>query len=98
MRKLRYGLSMLVEDFLQRWAAAKAAAGLRKMLREYGFTELESGRWERPLTPTIDPIEITLPMKKRPPSPALYALIIVIANLVAVGAAAFGLAWLVGLL
>jgi len=32
------------------------------------------------------------------PLPALYALIIVIANLVAVGAAAFGLAWLVGLL
>jgi hypothetical protein len=35
---------MLVEDFLQRWAAAKAAAGLRKMLREYGFTELEPAR------------------------------------------------------
>jgi hypothetical protein len=98
MRKLRYRLSMLVEDFLQRWAAARAAAGHRKMLREYGFTELESGRWEKPLTPTIDPIELTLPMKKRRPSPALYALIIVIANLVAVGAAAFGLAWLVGLL
>jgi hypothetical protein len=94
MRKLRCRLSMLVENFLQRWAAA----GLRKMLREYGFTELESGRWQRPLTPTIDPIEITLPMKKRPLSAALYALIIVIANLVAVGAAAFGLAWLVGLL
>jgi hypothetical protein len=96
MRKLRYRLSMLVEDFVQRWAAAKAAAGLRKMLREYGFTELGSGRWEKPLTPTIEPIEITLPMKKRRPSPALYALIIIIANLVAVGAAAFGLAWLVG--
>ena len=95
---LGYRLSMLVEDFLQRWAAAKAAAGLRKMLRKYGFTELESGRWERPLTPTVDPIEITPPMKKMPPSPALYTLIIVIANLVAVGAAAFGLAWLVGLL
>ncbi|MEH2491424.1 hypothetical protein [Bradyrhizobium sp. AZCC 2230] len=89
---------MLVEDFLQRWAAAKAVAGLRKMLRKYGFTELEPGRWERPLTPTIDPVEITLPMKKMLPSPALYALIIVIANLVAVGAAAFGLAWPVGLL
>jgi hypothetical protein len=98
MRKLGYRLSMLVEDFLQGWAAAKAAAGLRKMLREYGFTELESGRWERPLAPTIDPIEITLPMKERPPFPAIYALIIVIANLVAVGAAVFGLAWLVGLL
>jgi hypothetical protein len=93
---LGYRLSLLVEDFLQRWAAAKAAAGL-KMLRKYGFTELEPGRWGRPLTPTIDPIEITLPMKKMLPSPALYTLIIVIANLVAVGAAAFGLAWLVGL-
>jgi hypothetical protein len=94
---LGYRLSLLVEDFLQRWAAAKAAAGLRKMLRKYGFTELEPGRWERPLTPTIDPIEITLPMKRMLPSPVLYTLIIVIANLVAVGAAAFGLAWLVGL-
>jgi hypothetical protein len=32
------------------------------------------------------------------PLPVLYVLVMVIANLVAVGAAAFGLAWLVGLL
>ena len=32
------------------------------------------------------------------PLPVLYVLVIVMANLVAVGAAAFGLAWLVGLL
>jgi hypothetical protein len=32
------------------------------------------------------------------PLPVLYVLVIVIANLVAVGAAAFGIAWLVGLL
>jgi hypothetical protein len=94
MRKLRCRLSMLVEDFLRRRATAKAAAGLRKLLREYGFTESEPGRWEGTLTPTINSIE--LPTKKQQPrSPAFYALIIVIANLVAVGAAAFGLAWLV---
>jgi hypothetical protein len=86
---------MLVKDFLRRRAAAKAAAGLRKMLREYGFTESEPGRWEGTLTPTINPIEITLPTKKPPRSAAFYALIIVIATLVAVGAVAFGLAWLV---
>lgn len=86
---------MLVEDFLQRWAAAKAAAGLRKTLRECGFTELEPGRWKRTLTPPIDPIEITLPMKKRSPPPALYALVIVFANFVVGAAAACGLAWLV---
>jgi hypothetical protein len=94
MRKLRCRLSMLVEDFLRR-RTAKAAAGLRKLLREYGFTESEPGRWEGTLTPTINSIEITLPTKKQPRSPAFYALIIVIANLVAVGAVAFGLAWLV---
>jgi hypothetical protein len=32
------------------------------------------------------------------PLPVLYALVMIIANLTAVGAAAFGLAWLVGLL
>jgi hypothetical protein len=95
MRKLRCRLSMLVEDLLRRRATAKAAAGLRKLLREYGFTESEPGRWEGTLTPTINSIEITLPTKKQPRSPAFYALIIVIANLVAVGAVAFGLAWLV---
>jgi hypothetical protein len=32
------------------------------------------------------------------PLPVLYVVVIVMANLVAVGAAAFGLAWLAGLL
>jgi hypothetical protein len=50
--------------------------------------------------------EVNVEMHKKPEGVSyrlsdtapLYALIIVIANLVAVGAAAFGLAWLAGLL
>ena len=50
------------------------------------------GRLCRLAGPALDRSPLMMPL------PVLYVLVIVMANLVAVGAAAFGLAWLAGLL